>query len=76
MVLKKMELEDVKPDSQTFSYLIGHCNCEEDITRVIYNFVVCFKFHVLPSPFLLDKFIYAVLFKSMVFVLTQMLIWQ
>ncbi|XP_022716952.1 pentatricopeptide repeat-containing protein At4g04790, mitochondrial-like isoform X5 [Durio zibethinus] len=33
MVLKQMECEDVKPDSQTFSYLIGNCNCEEDITK-------------------------------------------
>ncbi|KAL4273268.1 hypothetical protein GQ457_13G002560 [Hibiscus cannabinus] len=31
-VLKLMESEDVKPDSHTFSYLIGNCNSEEDIT--------------------------------------------
>ena len=61
MVLKQMEHEDVKPDSQTFSYLIGNCESEEDITKVVCNFVVCSKFHVLPSPFFLDKFNYAVL---------------
>ncbi|KAK8706080.1 hypothetical protein V6N13_049658 [Hibiscus sabdariffa] len=31
-VLKLMEREDIKPDSHTYSYLIGNCNCEEDIT--------------------------------------------
>ena len=43
MVLKQMEHEDVKPDSQTFSYLIGNCESEEDITKVVCNFVVCSK---------------------------------
>ncbi|KAK4576310.1 hypothetical protein RGQ29_027035 [Quercus rubra] len=33
MVLRKMELADVKPDSQTFSYLISNCDCEEDIIK-------------------------------------------
>ncbi|XWS51936.1 hypothetical protein CRYUN_Cryun11dG0024700 [Craigia yunnanensis] len=33
MVLKQMEHEDVKPDSQTFCYLIGNCESEEDITK-------------------------------------------
>ncbi|EOY12569.1 Tetratricopeptide repeat-like superfamily protein, putative isoform 1 [Theobroma cacao] len=32
-VLKKMECEDIKPDAQTFSYLIGNCDCEEDISK-------------------------------------------
>lgn len=35
MVLRKMELADVKPDSQTFSYLISNCDCEEDIIKVV-----------------------------------------
>lgn len=34
MVLKQMELADVKPDSKTFSYLISNCECEEDIIKV------------------------------------------
>ncbi|KAA8526940.1 hypothetical protein F0562_008831 [Nyssa sinensis] len=33
MVLKQMEKADVKPDSQTFSYLISNCDCEEDINK-------------------------------------------
>ncbi|KAE8650683.1 pentatricopeptide repeat-containing protein At4g04790, mitochondrial-like [Cucumis sativus] len=33
MVLKQMELADVKPDSITFSYLISNCECEEDIIK-------------------------------------------
>lgn len=33
LVLKQMELADVKPDSQTFSYLIGNCDTEEDIVK-------------------------------------------
>ncbi|XP_018810795.2 pentatricopeptide repeat-containing protein At4g04790, mitochondrial [Juglans regia] len=33
MVLKQMKLADVKPDSQTFSYLISHCDREEDIIK-------------------------------------------
>ncbi|KAK7856947.1 pentatricopeptide repeat-containing protein [Quercus suber] len=33
MVLRKMELADVKPDSQTFSYLISNCDREEDIIK-------------------------------------------
>ncbi|XP_021287856.1 pentatricopeptide repeat-containing protein At4g21880, mitochondrial-like isoform X3 [Herrania umbratica] len=32
-VLKNMECEDIKPDTQTFSYLIGNCDCEEDISK-------------------------------------------
>jgi len=35
MVLKKMEDAGVKPDSDTFMYLIGNCNREEDIAKVI-----------------------------------------
>lgn len=33
MVLKQMELADVKPDSQTFSYLISNCDRETDIIK-------------------------------------------
>ncbi|XP_058072693.1 pentatricopeptide repeat-containing protein At4g04790, mitochondrial-like isoform X2 [Magnolia sinica] len=33
MVLRQMELANVKPDSETFSYLIGNCECEEDIVK-------------------------------------------
>ncbi|XP_038686770.1 pentatricopeptide repeat-containing protein At4g04790, mitochondrial-like isoform X2 [Tripterygium wilfordii] len=32
-VLKQMENADVKPDSQTFSYLISHCDSEERINK-------------------------------------------
>ncbi|GKV51097.1 hypothetical protein SLEP1_g57772, partial [Rubroshorea leprosula] len=32
-VLKQMELDSVKPDPQTYSYLIGYCDCEEDIIK-------------------------------------------
>lgn len=34
-VLKQMEDADVKPDSQTFTYLIGNCVHEEDIVKVV-----------------------------------------
>lgn len=40
MVLKQMELADVKPDSQTLSYLISNCDREEDIIKVDWN--LCF----------------------------------
>ena len=33
-VLKEMKNADVKPDSETFSYLIFNCTCEEDIIKV------------------------------------------
>ncbi|KAK9212546.1 hypothetical protein WN943_001928 [Citrus x changshan-huyou] len=33
MVLKEMEQANVKPDSQTFSYLIHNCSNEEDIIK-------------------------------------------
>ncbi|XP_039132079.1 pentatricopeptide repeat-containing protein At4g04790, mitochondrial-like [Dioscorea cayenensis subsp. rotundata] len=33
MVLKQMEEADVKPDSETFSYLISNCKCENDIIK-------------------------------------------
>ncbi|KAF8410992.1 hypothetical protein HHK36_003531 [Tetracentron sinense] len=33
MVLKQMKRADLKPDSHTFSYLIGNCECEEDILK-------------------------------------------
>ncbi|XP_019196928.1 PREDICTED: pentatricopeptide repeat-containing protein At4g04790, mitochondrial-like isoform X2 [Ipomoea nil] len=33
MVLKQMEDAKVKPDSQTFSYLLRNCNCEDDIIK-------------------------------------------
>jgi hypothetical protein len=26
---------EVKPDAQTFSYLLGNCSSEEDITKVL-----------------------------------------
>ncbi|GLT51456.1 hypothetical protein SLA2020_248650 [Shorea laevis] len=32
-VLKQMELDSVKPDPQTYSYLIGYCDREEDIIK-------------------------------------------
>ncbi|KAG2682152.1 hypothetical protein I3843_11G179100 [Carya illinoinensis] len=41
MVLKQMKLDDVKPDSQTYSYLISHCDCEEDIIKY-YEELKCF----------------------------------
>ncbi|GKV45806.1 hypothetical protein SLEP1_g52851 [Rubroshorea leprosula] len=34
-VLKQMELDSVKPDPQTYSYLIAYCECEEDIIKVV-----------------------------------------
>nr|GLL22596.1 pentatricopeptide repeat-containing protein At4g04790, mitochondrial-like [Ipomoea trifida] len=36
MVLKQMEHANVKPDSQTFSYLLNNCKSEEDIIK-LYN---------------------------------------
>lgn len=36
-VLKEMEDATVKPDSQTFTYLIGNCVHEEDIVKVVYT---------------------------------------
>ncbi|CBI20513.3 unnamed protein product, partial [Vitis vinifera] len=33
MVLKQMGDADVKPDSQTFCYLLNNCECEEDIIK-------------------------------------------
>lgn len=33
MVLKEMEARGVKPDSQTFSYILGNCNSEDDIIK-------------------------------------------
>ncbi|KAJ4966309.1 hypothetical protein NE237_018158 [Protea cynaroides] len=33
MVLKQMEYAGVKPDTKTFSFLIGNCECEEDIKK-------------------------------------------
>lgn len=38
MVLKQMEHANVKPDSQTFSYLINNCKNEEDIIKVLKPF--------------------------------------
>lgn len=34
VVLKQMERANVKPNSETFSYLISNCECEEDIVKV------------------------------------------
>lgn len=34
MVLKQMEHADVQPDSETYSYLIANCECEEDVFKV------------------------------------------
>lgn len=34
MVLKQMERANLKPDSETYSYLIANCECEEDIVKV------------------------------------------
>lgn len=34
-VLNQMRDADVKPDSQTFSYLLGNCSSEEAINKVI-----------------------------------------
>ena len=57
MVLKHMEQADVKPDSQTFSYLIGKCDCEEDIVRVIQNLhlVKSFIYVGVRQPIFLSK---------------------
>ncbi|GKA14727.1 hypothetical protein Tco_0694373, partial [Tanacetum coccineum] len=33
IVLKQMGASNVKPDSHTFSYIIGNCNSEEDIMK-------------------------------------------
>ena len=38
-VLEEMKDADVKPDSQTFGYLISTCTSEEDIIKV----VICCK---------------------------------
>lgn len=40
MVLKQMGDADVKPDSQTFCYLLNNCECEEDIIKVVRD--LCF----------------------------------
>lgn len=34
-----MEKANVKPDSQTFSYLIGNCESEEEIDKVEFMFL-------------------------------------
>lgn len=34
IVLKQMERANVKPNSETFSYVISNCECEEDIVKV------------------------------------------
>lgn len=34
-VLKQMEEADVKRDSKTYSYLIGNCESEDDVNKVI-----------------------------------------
>lgn len=33
-----MEQANVKPDSQTFSYLIHNCSNEEDIIKVVWKY--------------------------------------
>ncbi|XP_027063297.2 pentatricopeptide repeat-containing protein At4g04790, mitochondrial-like isoform X2 [Coffea arabica] len=35
MVLKQMKDADVKPDSQTYSYLLVNCDSEEDIDKIV-----------------------------------------
>lgn len=44
-VLKQMDASDVKPDSHTFSYIIGNCNTEDDIIKVS-KFVEVYSFHL------------------------------
>lgn len=34
MVLKQMEDADIKPDSETYCYLIANCECQEDVSKV------------------------------------------
>lgn len=37
LMVLKLENADVKPDSRTFSYLIGNCDHEEDIVKVVFD---------------------------------------
>ena len=48
MVMSQMQIAGVKPDSETFSYLISNCDCEEKISKVC---------HV-PDHLLLALFLY------------------
>jgi hypothetical protein len=34
MVMSQMQIAGVKPDSETFSYLIANCESEENISKV------------------------------------------
>lgn len=34
MVLKQMQDANIKPDSETFSYLIFNCKSEEEVVKV------------------------------------------
>lgn len=58
MVIKQMELADVKPDSQTFSYLICNCDREEDIVKV--SFLTCCQIKYKPFYHIVLIFIFLV----------------
>lgn len=69
MVLKQMEEADVKPDSETFSYLISNCKCENDIIKVClllhFLYILLFKMSKMLLLFprnywMLDKEMFAV----------------
>ncbi|XP_031282918.1 pentatricopeptide repeat-containing protein At4g21880, mitochondrial-like [Pistacia vera] len=49
-VLKQMEKADVKPNSQTFSYLIQNCSNEKDIIKY-YHGMTCFGVQVTKGVF-------------------------
>lgn len=48
MVLKQMDKSKVKPDSLTFSYILGNCNSEDDIIKVIKfaSFYLMFMYNI------------------------------
>jgi hypothetical protein len=49
MVMAQMQIAGVKPDSETFSYLIMNCESEENISKVcnmllpLFLFILWFK---------------------------------
>lgn len=64
MVLQQMQDLDIKPDSETYSYLISNSANEEDIAKVyfilnfcfpLFVFVLhCYKFSLLSYEFLMN----------------------
>lgn len=51
MVLKQMEAANVKPDSQTFSYLISNSDSDEDIIKVLLKLLKVLHFYsIIISP--------------------------